>query len=138
MLRTSHPTIQTPQMGLEVLERFCSQYQLPQAHEGYKKLVSLPVSQQSANYTMEEVDAILQQLQNAPSVTPRYVPPAARNAAVRGRGRGSFRGYYSQYARGPVHHSPPAASCGDRADIYIPPEELQRQTRAFTDPKAAE
>lgn len=93
---TSHPTITSPEQGLEVLQRFVSQYRPPQAHEGFDQLLSLPVADQPADgvYSKADVENIVVRLQQSPRISPSQWRPYT--AADRGRGGGGYqRGYYA-------------------------------------------
>jgi hypothetical protein len=54
---------------MRILSRFASTMELPRPGEGYDKLISLTLDQQPpAEYTREDVLAILQRLRESPSV----------------------------------------------------------------------
>ena len=92
---TGHPTIKTPEQGLEVLRRFRSQYRAPQTHEGYTRILHLRPSDlppPEPEYTEADVRNVMVRLADSQEVIPS-VPPAFRDGP-RGGVQGN-RGYYS-------------------------------------------
>ncbi|KAH8832403.1 P-loop containing nucleoside triphosphate hydrolase protein [Flagelloscypha sp. PMI_526] len=89
--RTSHPTIHTPEKGLEVLTRFAHQFRHPQPYEGYDRIQTLTLEDQPENgsWNLEELEEILQRLRDSPQID---VP--AHNQG--GRGRGAYRRSYNR------------------------------------------
>ncbi|KIP08783.1 hypothetical protein PHLGIDRAFT_103760 [Phlebiopsis gigantea 11061_1 CR5-6] len=95
--RTSHPTITSPEQGLDVLQRFVSQYRSPQAHEGFDQMLFLPVTDQPTDgvYSRTDVENIITRLQQSPKIAPsEWRPYTAAGGQSRGRG-GYQRGYYA-------------------------------------------
>ncbi|KAF6753046.1 hypothetical protein DFP72DRAFT_849428 [Ephemerocybe angulata] len=59
--RTGHPTITSPELGLSVLSRFASDFEPPQAHEGYDRILYLkPSDHPEPEYRLADISAILQ------------------------------------------------------------------------------
>ncbi|KAK7031374.1 P-loop containing nucleoside triphosphate hydrolase protein [Favolaschia claudopus] len=97
--RTGHPTIASPQDGLEILDRFSSLYRPPSAAEGYDRILYLQPSEQEMVYSPSSLTAILQRVRDAspPVGLPASPPPSTRGSPYlrgasfrwnRGRGRG--------------------------------------------------
>ena len=57
---TDHPTIRSPEQGIEVLYRFKSMLVLPSANEGFERIFRMkPEDHFSADYTREELQNLL-------------------------------------------------------------------------------
>ncbi|KZP26612.1 P-loop containing nucleoside triphosphate hydrolase protein, partial [Athelia psychrophila] len=64
--RTSHPTIKTPEDGLDILARFESIFKWPSSQEGYDRLISISPAQHIAPmWTCDEINSILQKLEDS-------------------------------------------------------------------------
>ncbi|KAF8582755.1 P-loop containing nucleoside triphosphate hydrolase protein [Ramaria rubella] len=74
-LRTNHPTIKTPELGLKVLERFSADYVPPTIQEGFDRIKLLKPHPTGA-YTRDEVAAILDDIRNSSSPYPPMRPAA--------------------------------------------------------------
>ncbi|KAI0634719.1 P-loop containing nucleoside triphosphate hydrolase protein [Trametes polyzona] len=105
--RTGHPTITSPELGLQVLQRFRSQYRPPAPHEGYTRILYLtPSDCPDSGYTEADVWEVMRRLRESPEVV-RVAPPPFRQSGYRhggsfqhhnprGRGRGfQPRGRYA-------------------------------------------
>ncbi|KAF8884988.1 P-loop containing nucleoside triphosphate hydrolase protein, partial [Infundibulicybe gibba] len=117
--RTSHPTIKTPERGLEVLSRFAADFRPPAAHEGYDRIISIaPSDHTSPVYLHPEIAAILRRVRDSPPVPDARQNSASRShvladSAPRWRGRGfrvthgapTARGYGRGAPRGWFHQS---------------------------------
>lgn len=69
--RTGHPTVQTAEKGLELLDRFTSLYRPPEPREGYQRLIRLrPSDHDSPVYSAADVEGILRRVRDAPPVEP--------------------------------------------------------------------
>ncbi|KAF9045710.1 P-loop containing nucleoside triphosphate hydrolase protein [Hymenopellis radicata] len=68
--RSSHPTIKSPEQGLEVLARFSSDYVPPMNHEGFDRCLHLTPDQTPLTYSQEDVSAILQRVRDSVPVQP--------------------------------------------------------------------
>ena len=94
-LGTGHPTITSPELGLQVLQRFRSQYRPPAPHEGYTRLLSLkPSDLPDPEYSEAVVRDVMQRLQDSPEVVaplPR-VPIHSQSWGYRDN-RGGYRGF---------------------------------------------
>ncbi|KAI0343127.1 hypothetical protein BDW22DRAFT_1310616, partial [Trametopsis cervina] len=66
LTRSNHPTITSPELGLEVLQRFRSQYQPPRSYEGYDREIKLGIAEQQSSYSADEVRGIILRLQTSP------------------------------------------------------------------------
>ncbi|KAI0747161.1 AAA domain-containing protein [Daedaleopsis nitida] len=99
--RTNHPTITNPEQGLQVLQRFRSQYREPLPHEGYKRILRVtPSDFPDIVVGADVVRDIMRRLQESPEVT-STMPPAifnqgSDNDADQHRGYRGQRGASSQ------------------------------------------
>ncbi|KAH9887313.1 hypothetical protein C8Q73DRAFT_748643 [Cubamyces lactineus] len=122
--RTGHPTIISPEQGMQVLQRFRSQYRAPAPYEGYTRILSLgPSDCSDSGYTEVDVRGIMRRLRESPEVVPIVPPPSHsrvgygrgafsdRGSGERGRGRGRLYGEGSNpyggggYGRGRMEQS---------------------------------
>ncbi|KAI9061613.1 P-loop containing nucleoside triphosphate hydrolase protein [Trametes sanguinea] len=99
--RTGHPTITSPELGMQVLQRFQSQYRPPAPHEGHARILYLKPSDCPDNrYSEADVREVLRRLRESPEVVqsaPHFAQgngynrgsPLARGG-LRPRGRGDF------------------------------------------------
>ncbi|KAH9849025.1 P-loop containing nucleoside triphosphate hydrolase protein [Lenzites betulinus] len=107
---TGHPTITTPELGLEVLQRFRHQYRPPASHEGYTRILYLkPADCPDSGYSEEDVRDVMRKLRESPEVVPVARPSMRDHDSHRGsfnqqrgyRGRGfQTQGSYSRGSRG--------------------------------------
>ncbi|KAI0690989.1 AAA domain-containing protein [Cerioporus squamosus] len=89
--RTGHPTITSPELGLQVLQRFRLQYRPPAPHEGYTRILYLkPSDLPDPEYSEEVVRDVMRRLQDTPEVVAS--PPAGQHRSYRDY-RGGFRGF---------------------------------------------
>ncbi|KAI1789450.1 AAA domain-containing protein [Ganoderma leucocontextum] len=120
--RTDHPTITTPELGLEVLERFQSLFRPPLPHEGYSRILYLKPADlpQAPELSAQEVQGILRRLKATPEVVQTH--PPMHDSAYGGYG---WRGGYSRGYRGgrdyrggyqPHRGFPPRGAPAYRAD----------------------
>ncbi|TFK51668.1 P-loop containing nucleoside triphosphate hydrolase protein [Heliocybe sulcata] len=116
--RVNHPTIKTPEQGLQILARFSSSFQWPSPQEGYDRIMNLrPSDHPSSEWTSQELVDVLERLRESQSVIPdgqtQTLPQfwgSRRTSSDRGR---SYRGYtrgHSPRGRGYRGHAPPAYS----------------------------
>ena len=103
VLGRNHPTITDANHGMQILSRFASTMEPPHPAEGYDKLITLTLEQQPpAEYTKQDVLAILQRLRDAPPervhahgtqgiTQPHWNQRGGSNRYSRGRGRGHNR-----------------------------------------------
>ncbi|KAI0336603.1 P-loop containing nucleoside triphosphate hydrolase protein [Cubamyces sp. BRFM 1775] len=90
--RTGHPTITNPEQGMQVLQRFRSQYRPPAPYEGYTRILSLgPSDCPDSAYTEADVRGIMRRLRESPEVVP--TPPPSHSRGGYGRGAFSDRGF---------------------------------------------
>ncbi|KAI0371406.1 P-loop containing nucleoside triphosphate hydrolase protein [Pilatotrama ljubarskyi] len=95
--RTGHPTITSPELGMQVLQRFRSQYRPPSPHEGYTRVLYLkPSDCPDSGYSEADVRAILQRLRESPELG----PPPFTSTQGGGFPRGSFQQRRSFQQRG--------------------------------------
>ncbi|KAH9975886.1 P-loop containing nucleoside triphosphate hydrolase protein [Lactifluus volemus] len=67
--RRNHPTITDAEQGMRILSRFASTLEPPQPSEGYDKLITLTLAQQSSKrYSRKRVFDILRRLRDSPSL----------------------------------------------------------------------
>jgi hypothetical protein len=65
----NHPTITDAEQGMRILSRFASTLEPPQPSEGYDKLITLTLAQQSSKrYSRKRVLDILRRLRDSPSL----------------------------------------------------------------------
>ncbi|KAI0360335.1 P-loop containing nucleoside triphosphate hydrolase protein [Trametes cingulata] len=99
--RTGHPTITSPELGMQVLQRFQLQYRPLAPHEGHTRILYLkPSDCPDSGYSEADVRAILQRLRESPEVVP---PPFTSTQRGGGYSRGSFqqrRGFQQRGFRG--------------------------------------
>ncbi|OSD02627.1 P-loop containing nucleoside triphosphate hydrolase protein [Trametes coccinea BRFM310] len=73
--RTGHPTITSPELGMQVLQRFQSQYRPPASHEGHTRILYLKPSDCPDNgYSEADVREVLRRLRESPEVV-QSAPP---------------------------------------------------------------
>lgn len=88
----NHPTITSFDLALDVLQRFRTQYQLPQQHEGYDRELKLAVDEQLPNYTVDGIQDIMQRLQMSPKTDQtRWSQQQVGYSSY--RGQSGYRGY---------------------------------------------
>ncbi|TFK89245.1 P-loop containing nucleoside triphosphate hydrolase protein [Polyporus arcularius HHB13444] len=93
--RTGHPTITSPELGLQVLQRFRSQYRPPAPHEGYTRILYLkPSDLPDPECSEDVVRDVMRRLQDTPEVLASPPPPpiAGQYRSYR-EYRGGFRGF---------------------------------------------
>ncbi|PIL27854.1 hypothetical protein GSI_11008 [Ganoderma sinense ZZ0214-1] len=80
---TGHPTITTPELGLEVLENFQSLFRPPVPHEGYSRILYLKPADlpPTPELSAEDVQGILRCLQATPEIVQNN-PPVQDQTAV--------------------------------------------------------
>ncbi|KAI0654876.1 AAA domain-containing protein [Cubamyces menziesii] len=102
--RTGHPTITSPEQGMQVLQRFQSQYRPPAPYEGYTRILSLgPSDCSDSGYTEADVRGIMRRLRESPEVVP-IAPPPFQSRGRYGRGGFSDRGFRGHWrGRGGSH-----------------------------------
>lgn len=106
-MRSSHPTIKTPEQGLSVLSRFAADFRQPVGDEGYQRILYVkPSDHPSSVYSRSDIAVILQRVQDSPSVFSNEDQKYAKS-------RFSFRGNTNKGpSRGgwvdPLHQSPRA------------------------------
>lgn len=89
-LGTGHPTITDPETGLQVLQRFRSQYREPLPHEGYTRISRItPSDLPNDECTEEDVRNVMRRLQETSAVVPTSPPTFFK---------GYDRGYRGNYA----------------------------------------
>ncbi|KAI0824903.1 P-loop containing nucleoside triphosphate hydrolase protein [Trametes gibbosa] len=109
--RTGHPTITSPELGLQVLQRFRSQYRPPAPHEGYTRILYLrPADCPDSGYTEGDVREVMRRLRESPEVVPATARTPMRDGGYyrgsfeqrgsRGRGFQTTRRSYSRGDRG--------------------------------------
>ncbi|RDX46194.1 P-loop containing nucleoside triphosphate hydrolase protein [Lentinus brumalis] len=95
--RTGHPTITNPELGLQVLQRFRSQYRPPASHEGYTRILYLkPSDLPDPECSEEMVRDVMRRLQDTPEVLASPPPPPI---AGQYRSYGSYRGGFEPRGR---------------------------------------
>lgn len=88
---TSHPTITDPQLGLAILQKFASDFQLPSPGEGYDHILYLrPEDHPRPEYTRDDVLSILKRLKASTRVS---------EAGVTQRSTETHFGYSGGYSR---------------------------------------
>ncbi|EFI27411.1 hypothetical protein CC1G_14882 [Coprinopsis cinerea okayama7 len=81
--RTNHPTITSIELGLSVLSRFAADFEPPESHEGYDRILYLkPEDHPSALYTRSELAGILERVRDSKPVV--AAPPAAAMSSFGG------------------------------------------------------
>ncbi|RPD55552.1 P-loop containing nucleoside triphosphate hydrolase protein [Lentinus tigrinus ALCF2SS1-7] len=93
--RAGHPTITSPELGLQVLQRFRSQYRPPAPHEGYTRILHLkPSDLPDPEYSEAVVRDVMRRLQDTPEVV-ASLPPASGPRQYGGYRdfRGGYRGF---------------------------------------------
>ncbi|KIK61564.1 hypothetical protein GYMLUDRAFT_42564 [Collybiopsis luxurians FD-317 M1] len=100
--RTSHPTIHSPEQGLQILSRFASDYRPPTTDEGFHRIISLHPSDTSLNYSSADVLSILERVRSSPVISrpaqPVRVSWAERRRQTRPDGRGRRQHDTSPYS----------------------------------------
>lgn len=91
-LGTSHPTIKSPEQGLDVLARFASEFSPPMSHEGYQRCLHLTPDQTLLNYSQADIETILESVRNSVPVQPPEVASLHSRSAPRGSRPYSYRG----------------------------------------------
>ena len=100
---TFHPTIKNPEQGLSVLSRFAADFEPPNPHEGYDRIIHVkPSEHTSPIYSCSEIAAVMQRLYDAP------LPVSPMNHDVPIRAAQSFQG--RQTRRGNFHGGRPSGS----------------------------
>ncbi|KAF8518016.1 P-loop containing nucleoside triphosphate hydrolase protein [Hysterangium stoloniferum] len=113
-LRTNHPTITTPELGLSVLARFSSEYCPPVAEEGFDRILSIK-PHPTGLYTREEIASILDDIRRSPALQPSRPPPPSSSSSpgslqffrASGRSRGGL------FRSGFRSASPPSGPAND-------------------------
>ncbi|KAG2011399.1 hypothetical protein CC2G_011522 [Coprinopsis cinerea AmutBmut pab1-1] len=113
--RTNHPTITSIELGLSVLSRFAADFEPPESHEGYDRILYLkPEDHPSALYTRSELAGILERVRDSKPVV--AAPPAAAMSSFGGAppsrgeygyggyGGGGYRGYEGGKGQGQYHY----------------------------------
>ncbi|TBU38625.1 AAA domain-containing protein [Dichomitus squalens] len=92
--RKDHPTITTPELGLQVLERFKLLYRSPSPHEGYSRILYLKPDDlpPPSELTAKDVRDTMRRLRNAPEVVWTDPPTGFGYGGCGARG-GYSRGY---------------------------------------------
>lgn len=68
---TGHPTITSPEQGLQVLQRFRTQFRPPAPHEGHTRILRLtPSDCPDSGYSEAEVREVMRRLRESPEVVP--------------------------------------------------------------------
>ncbi|KAG2011398.1 hypothetical protein CC2G_011522 [Coprinopsis cinerea AmutBmut pab1-1] len=112
---TNHPTITSIELGLSVLSRFAADFEPPESHEGYDRILYLkPEDHPSALYTRSELAGILERVRDSKPVV--AAPPAAAMSSFGGAppsrgeygyggyGGGGYRGYEGGKGQGQYHY----------------------------------
>ncbi|KAL5536915.1 hypothetical protein ACEPAF_738 [Sanghuangporus sanghuang] len=69
--RTNHPTIRSPEQGIEVLCRFKNMFIPPSAGEGFECIFTIkPEDHSSANYSRDEIQTLLERVATSPPPKP--------------------------------------------------------------------
>jgi len=109
--RTSHPTIKSPEEGLPILSRFATDFQYPNAREGYDRIIYVkPADHPSVSYSRQDISAFLHRVRNSPPAARRgtWNNSSPRGGYPRGRGRGWIKG------------SPQPPSMPNEGSTYLP------------------
>ncbi|KAI8971271.1 AAA domain-containing protein [Trametes punicea] len=111
--RTGHPTITSPELGLQVLQRFRSQYRSPSPNEGYTRILHLgPSDCPDKGYSEADVREIMLRLRDSPAVVPSGLLPEYRGffrgsspplGGFRSRGRSWSSSRGTSYSRHSSH-----------------------------------
>ncbi|KAI0674647.1 AAA domain-containing protein [Trametes maxima] len=112
--RTGHPTITSPELGIQVLERFRSQYRPPAPHEGYTRILRLrPADCPDSGYSEADVRHVMRRLRES-----QEVPHAVRPYGAHFHGGGLQRGGGSQHGGGVQRGSYHRGSSNQQQGFY--------------------
>lgn len=78
MTRTDHPTITSPELGLEVLSRFAREFQPPTEGEGFDRILFLQPNP-SGTYTRDDLLAVLNSIRASPTLSGRITTGASQS-----------------------------------------------------------
>ncbi|TFK25592.1 hypothetical protein FA15DRAFT_339543 [Coprinopsis marcescibilis] len=89
--RTGHPTITSPEQGLSILSRFSADFEPPESHEGYHRIIHLrPGDHSSPEYTRSDVLAILQRVRDSEPVVASRNPFPNYHSSGNSSSRGAW------------------------------------------------
>ncbi|KAI0646648.1 AAA domain-containing protein [Trametes meyenii] len=100
--RAGHPTITSPELGIQVLKRFQSQYQPPMPHEGYTRILHLkPADCPDSGYSEADVREVMRRLCESSEVVQAAHPDVPVHSGQYQRGGGLQHG--GRFRRGGYH-----------------------------------
>lgn len=97
---SSHPTIKSPEQGLEILARFASDFVPPTAHEGYDRCLHLQPDQTRASYSRTDIENILERVRTSEPPSDASSSIASRSLTSRPRGSRPYPEYGHRVLRG--------------------------------------